>query len=205
MLPSSTVVVVTSKVDVSRLMESFFLSYIISRIPSLHISAAIVDQPLPQLNPHHLISTEAFLDSIVGAQGKIHINHFTEVMTQSAYEQDGCDEAHVYFFSGEIPQGDPEGDQAELFRLIQTLSYAPEHAYLDIFLKQATHVVREEIAQLPSHLRELAPWVGNILDWTHHVVALRKTGLGGSIERVLVCVYQICLLMVSVQLPFRIL
>lgn len=125
-------------------------------------------------------------------------------MTQFSYEPDRSDEAHVYFFSGEIPQGDPEGDQAELFRLIQILSHAPDQAYLDIFLKQAAHVVRKEIAQLPSHLRDLAPWVGNILDWTHHVVALRKTALGGSIERVLVCVYQICLLMMSVQSPSRI-
>ena len=60
--------------------------------------------------------------------------------------------AKVLYFSGEIPQGDPEGDQQDA-------------------------------------AREVTPSLR--VDLTDHVVELRKTSLGGAVERVLVLAFQL--------------
>ncbi|KAK7938118.1 polyketide synthase [Apiospora aurea] len=82
--------------------------------------------------------------------------------------------AKVLYFSGEIPQGDPEGDQRALFRKLHLLSKERDNVVLASFLHSVTLAVKDDV-----------------LDLTDHVVQLRKTPLGGAIERVLVLVFQL--------------
>lgn len=99
--------------------------------------------------------------------------------------------AKVLYFSGEIPQGDPEGDQKDLFRKLHLLSKERDHPVLASFLDSVTSAIREEFSQLSRAQRDVVPAFESVLDLTDHVVQLRKTSLGGAIERVLVLVFQI--------------
>lgn len=99
--------------------------------------------------------------------------------------------AKVLYFSGEIPQGDPEGDQRDLFRKLRLLSKERNHPILASFLYSVTSALREECSQLSRAQRDLIPCFEIVLDLTDHVVQLRKTPLGGAIERVLVFVFQL--------------
>jgi hypothetical protein len=99
--------------------------------------------------------------------------------------------AKVLYFSGEIPQGDPEGDQRDLFRKLHLLSKERNHPILASFLDSVTSALREECSQLSRAQRDLIPSFESVLDLTDHVVQLRKTSLGGAIERVLVLVFQL--------------
>ncbi|KAK8022126.1 polyketide synthase [Apiospora rasikravindrae] len=94
--------------------------------------------------------------------------------------------AKVLYFSGEIPQGDPEGDQRVLFRKLHLLSKERDNVVLASFLHSVTLAVKDECSRLSRPQRELS-----VLDLTDHVVQLRKTPLGGAIERVLVLVFQL--------------
>jgi monodictyphenone polyketide synthase len=99
--------------------------------------------------------------------------------------------AKILYFSGEIPQGDPEGDQKALFRKLKLLSKERDHVVLASLLECVTLALKEECTRL-SHLhRELIPPFESVLDLTDHVLRLRKTPLGGAIERVLVLVFQL--------------
>ncbi|KUL83736.1 hypothetical protein ZTR_08641 [Talaromyces verruculosus] len=99
--------------------------------------------------------------------------------------------AKVLYFSGEIPQGDPEGDQKDLFRKLHLLSKERDHPVLASFLESVSSAIREEFSQLSRAQRDAVPAFESVLDLTDHVVQLRKTSLGGAIERVLVLVFQI--------------
>lgn len=99
--------------------------------------------------------------------------------------------AKILYFSGEIPQGDPEGDQKDLFRKLHLLSKERDHPVLASFLDSVTSAIREEFSQLSRAQRDAVPAFESVLDLTDHVVQLRKTSLGGAIERVLVLVFQI--------------
>lgn len=99
--------------------------------------------------------------------------------------------AKVLYFSGEIPQGDPEGDQRDLFRKLHLLSKERNHPILASFLNSVTSALREEFGQLSRAQRDLIPSFESVLDLTDHVIQLRKTSLGGAIERVLVLVFQL--------------
>ncbi|KAK8061049.1 ketoacyl-synt-domain-containing protein [Apiospora hydei] len=99
--------------------------------------------------------------------------------------------AKVLYFSGEIPQGDPEGDQRVLFRKLHLLSKERDNVVLASFLHSVTLAVKDECSRLSRPQRELIPPFESVLDLTDHVVQLRKTPLGGAIERVLVLVFQL--------------
>ena len=99
--------------------------------------------------------------------------------------------AKVLYFSGEIPQGDPEGDQRDLFRRLHLLSKERNHPILASFLESVTSALRREQSQLSRAQRDLIPTFESVLDLTDHVVQLRKSSLGGAIERVLVLVFQL--------------
>ncbi|KAK7918361.1 polyketide synthase [Apiospora marii] len=99
--------------------------------------------------------------------------------------------AKVLYFSGEIPQGDPEGDQRVLFRKLHLLSKERDNVVLASFLHSVTLAVKDECSRLSRPQRELIPPFESVLDLTDHVVQLRKTSLGGAIERVLVLVFQL--------------
>lgn len=99
--------------------------------------------------------------------------------------------AKVLYFSGEIPQGDPEGDQRDLFRKLHLLSKEESYPILALFLETITRAVKEERHRLIRAQRDLIPTFESILDLTDHVVELRKTCLGGAIERVLVLAFQL--------------
>ncbi|KAJ5318487.1 hypothetical protein N7476_004931 [Penicillium atrosanguineum] len=99
--------------------------------------------------------------------------------------------AKVLYFSGEIPQGDPEGDQRTLFRKLKLLSKERDHVVLASLLECVTHALKEECSGLSRSHRDLVPAFENVLDLTDHVVRLRKTPIGGAIERVLVLVFQL--------------
>lgn len=99
--------------------------------------------------------------------------------------------AKVLYFSGEIPQGDPEGDQKDLFRKLHLLSKERSHPILSSFLDTVTSALKEECKRLGRHQRDVIPSFESVLDLTDHVVELRKTALGGAIERVLVLVFQL--------------
>lgn len=99
--------------------------------------------------------------------------------------------AKVLYFSGEIPQCDPEGDQRALFRKLKLLSKERDHRILASLLECVTLGLKDEIRRLSRPLRDLIPSFESVLDFTDHVVNLRKTPLGGSIERVLVLVVQL--------------
>ena len=99
--------------------------------------------------------------------------------------------AKVLYFSGEIPQCDPEGDQRALFRKLKLLSKERDHAILASLLECVTLGLKDEIRRLSRPQRDLIPSFESVLDLTDHVVKLRKTPLGGAIERVLVLVVQL--------------
>lgn len=99
--------------------------------------------------------------------------------------------AKVLYFSGEIPQGDPEGDQQELFRKLHLLSKERNHPVLASFLESVTSAVRDECSRLSRDQKKLIPSFESVLDLTDHVLELRKTAFGGAIERVLVLVFQL--------------
>lgn len=99
--------------------------------------------------------------------------------------------AKIIYLSGEIPQGDPEGDQRTLFRKLHLLSKERNHAILASTLESITNSLRQEIQQLDKPSRKLIPAFESVLDLTDSVIALRKTPLGGAIERVLVLVFQL--------------
>ncbi|KAK8108545.1 polyketide synthase [Apiospora sp. TS-2023a] len=99
--------------------------------------------------------------------------------------------AKVLYFSGEIPQGDPEGDQRVLFRKLHLLGKERDNVVLGSFLHSITLAVKDECSRLARPQRELIPPFESVLDLTDHVVQLRKTPLGGAIERVLVLVFQV--------------
>jgi hypothetical protein len=87
--------------------------------------------------------------------------------------------AKVLYFSGEIPQGDPEGDQRTLFRKLKLLSKERDHVVLASLLECVTLALKDECSRL-SHLhRDMIPPFESVLDLTDHVVQLRKTPLGG--------------------------
>lgn len=100
-------------------------------------------------------------------------------------------QAKVLYFSGEIPQGDPEGDQRDLFRKLHLLSKEREHIILASFLHCVGSVIKEEWGQLTRSERDLMPPFESVLDLTDHVLQLRKTRLGAAVERVLVLVFQL--------------
>ena len=99
--------------------------------------------------------------------------------------------AKVIYLSGEIPQGDPEGDQRDLFRKFHLLSKERNYPILALFLDSVTSTLREEVGQLGREQRDSIPSFESILDLTDHAVQLRKTSLGAAIERVFVLVYQV--------------
>ncbi|CAN9410790.1 unnamed protein product [Alternaria alternata] len=99
--------------------------------------------------------------------------------------------AKVLYFSGEIPQGDPEGDQRDLFRKLHLLSKERSYPILALFLETITRAVKEEQRRLIRTERDSIPAFESILDLTDHVVELRKTSLGGAVERVLVLAFQL--------------
>ena len=100
-------------------------------------------------------------------------------------------QAKVLYFSGEIPQGDPEGDQRTLFRKLHLLSKERNHSTLASFLFSVTSALRSECSRLSRVQRDLIPCFESVLDLTDHVTELRKTSLGGAIERVLVIAFQL--------------
>lgn len=100
-------------------------------------------------------------------------------------------QAKIIYFSGEIPQGDPEGDQRELFRKLHLLSKESRHSVLSSFLYSVTSALKQECRRLSKQQREAIPTFENVLDLTDHVVELRKTELGAAVERVLVFCFQL--------------
>ncbi|KAK7181155.1 beta-ketoacyl synthase domain-containing protein [Paraphaeosphaeria sporulosa] len=99
--------------------------------------------------------------------------------------------AKVIYLSGEIPQGDPEGDQRILFRKLHLLSKERNYPILASTLEAITSSLKQECRRLERAQRDLVPTFESVLDLTDSVVALRKTPLGGAIERVLVLVFQL--------------
>ncbi|KAI0906088.1 polyketide synthase [Ustulina deusta] len=99
--------------------------------------------------------------------------------------------AKIIYFSGEIPQGDPEGDQRDLFRKLHLLSKEKQQSVLASFIHSVTIALKEECRQLSRHQKDLMPTFESVLDLTDHVVQLRKTSLGPAIERVLLIVFQL--------------
>lgn len=99
--------------------------------------------------------------------------------------------AKILYFSGEIPQCGPDGDQRALFRKLKLLSKERDHTTLASLLECVTLGLKDEIRRLSRPQRDLIPSFESVLDLTDHVVKLRKTRLGGAIERVLVLVVQL--------------
>ncbi|CAO2648112.1 Nn.00g090340.m01.CDS01 [Neocucurbitaria sp. VM-36] len=99
--------------------------------------------------------------------------------------------AKIIYLSGEIPQGDPEGDQRTLFRKLHLLSKERDHPILASTLEAITTAVKQECSRLESSQKGLVPTFESVLDLTGDVIELRKTPLGGAIERVLVLVSQL--------------
>ncbi|KAM3151677.1 Non-reducing polyketide synthase PKS19 [Botrytis cinerea] len=99
--------------------------------------------------------------------------------------------AKIIYLSGEIPQGDPEGDQRILFRKLHILSKERNHPILASTIDAITTALKQECRRLEKSERELVPVFESVLDLTDSVIELRKTPLGGAIERVLVLVFQL--------------
>jgi len=99
--------------------------------------------------------------------------------------------AKIIYLSGEIPQGDPEGDQRTLFRKLYLLSKERDHPILASILEAITIAVKQEFSRLERSQKELVPTFESVLDLTDDVIELRKTPLGGALERVLVLVSQL--------------
>lgn len=78
-----------------------------------------------------------------------------------------------------------------LYRKLHLLSKERDHAILASFLESVTSTVKDEFARLTRAERDLVPAFESVLDLNDHVVELRKSSLGGALERVLVLVTQL--------------
>ena len=157
-------------------------------------STQIVDRELPALHaacelslgikqadaPCNVLECSIRLSSFVAQDNTLHLDAIL-IMSQ----------AKVLYFSGEIPQGNPEGDQRELFRKLHLLSKERNHPVLASFLDCVTTAVKDECSHLIREQRDLLPCFESVLDLTDHVVELRRTPLGAAVERVLVIVFQL--------------
>lgn len=99
--------------------------------------------------------------------------------------------ANIIYLSGEIPQGDPEGDQRTFFKKLHLLSKERSHHILASSLEAITIAAKQECRRLEKSQRELVPNFESVLDLTDSVIEPRKTLLGGAIERFLVLVFQL--------------
>ncbi|KAK2767075.1 Atrochrysone carboxylic acid synthase Agnpks1 [Arachnomyces sp. PD_36] len=92
----------------------------------------------------------------------------------------------LVYFGNEFPHD----DLRDLLRRIHSHSKDRQHATLARFLDDATIAIRDEVRQLPAHLRALVPTFESILNFADHP-ELRKGPLAGSVEGLLLCVVQL--------------
>lgn len=95
----------------------------------------------------------------------------------------------LIYFSNEFPRDDLQ----TLFREIQTHSKDRRHPILAHFLEEATLVVHEEARLLPNILRNLIPPFKSILNFADFA-NLHKGQLRGSIDGIILCTIELCIL-----------
>lgn len=92
----------------------------------------------------------------------------------------------LIYFGNEFPHD----DLRDLLRRLHSHSKDRQHVILARFLDDATLAIRDEVRQLPAHLRALVPTFESILNFADHP-DLRKGPLAGSVEGLLLCVVQL--------------
>jgi Starter unit:ACP transacylase in aflatoxin biosynthesis len=95
----------------------------------------------------------------------------------------------VAYFSNEFPYDDTR----DLFRRLYVHSKDKRYPTLARFISEATSVLRNEVAVLPTVLRELVPTFDTIFSLVDHT-AVRQGRLGGAIDGVLLCALHIATL-----------
>lgn len=94
--------------------------------------------------------------------------------------------AKIVHFSNELPHDDLK----DTLRLLHRHSKDGQHPSLARFIQEATVAVRHEVRLLPTTLRTLVPPIETVFDLYNHD-ELRNGPLGGTIEAVLLCAFQL--------------
>ncbi|KAI9739232.1 MAG: Type I Iterative PKS [Cirrosporium novae-zelandiae] len=98
----------------------------------------------------------------------------------------GGNEMKLVHFSNEFPHD----DLSELFRCLHVHSKKQAHSILASFLDQATFALRDEVQKLPRVSKALVPHFESISNLADNA-ELRKGPLGGAVEGMLLCVFEL--------------
>lgn len=108
------------------------------------------------------------------------------IYSPSRSDDEYLEKMKLIYFSNEFPQDDLQS----LFRELHTHSKDRRHPVLARFLEEATLVIRDELKQLPTTLRNLVPPFETILTLADFA-DLRKGQLCGSIDGILLCTLEL--------------
>lgn len=108
------------------------------------------------------------------------------ISTPGSESSDESRKMKLVYFGNEFPHD----DLRDLLRRLHSHSKDKRHTILARFLDDATLAIRDEVRQLPNHLRVLVPTFESILNFADHP-ELRKGPLAGSVEGILLCVVQL--------------
>jgi monodictyphenone polyketide synthase len=92
----------------------------------------------------------------------------------------------LLYFSNEFPHDDLHN----LSRRLLQHSKTRQHPILARFLEEATRAVREEVRELPAHLKPLIPPFETILNFVDFG-ELRKSRLCGAIDGIILCAVEL--------------
>lgn len=92
----------------------------------------------------------------------------------------------LVYFSNEFPKEDLQ----DVFRRLHNHSKDKHHPILAQFIYEVTWVVKEEIRQLPTELKQLIPPFESVFSWAEDT-KLREGLICGAIDGVLLIVVQL--------------
>lgn len=92
----------------------------------------------------------------------------------------------IIYFGNELPNEDIQ----DLFRNLHLQSKKLAHPLLALFIENATQAVKDEVARLPSELKQLFPPFESVLSWADHI-DLRDGLLCGAVMGVLLTIAQV--------------
>lgn len=106
--------------------------------------------------------------------------------TPSTESDWGTGKMDLLYFSNEFPKEDLQ----LIFRRLHSLSKDARHFLLAQFISEATRSIKDEIRELPAHLRNLFPPFETLLDWVEFL-DLRDGDLCGAVDGVLLVMAEV--------------
>lgn len=107
----------------------------------------------------------------------------------SSFSMLGTEKLNLYHFPNEYPTD----DVGKTVLMLRRRSKNADHLFLRQFLDDATVTLRDELRQLPDHLKACLPPFENILDLAN-LPQLRKTSMGAFLDSLMVLVVQLSLI-----------